>query len=308
MYENQGGCDLSNWECVLQLNAARDVIGGSQAALYDAVHNGADLRIYTEFFHNEHVDVTSANGDLVQEVAEFAVTYVIDHRWVAGLMNLRQPVQLPDAFGPRPSMSFFLYNQDATQAIARPFLDGFPMAGPGSSASAEPAEQMPKFHLLDQSDIGTNAPSENFVYDFEVYRFLVRPAWREVLHHDASGQIAQGSLADLVDAFTSGSAIKVAVSGIADQLCREGQTSTVHEVLVQVGSAYYYTETGLFVAGTHPLIRVRPGVPLRYTSGGWDFGWLLVRSDGQLVYRRYDPYTLATNDEVFQGAVRWLVC
>ena len=304
----EGGCELSSWECVLQLNAAREVIGGSQAALVDAVRNGADLRIYTEFLHNEHVDVTSADGDLVQEVAEFAVTYVVDHRWVAGLMNLRQPVQLPAAFGPRPSMSFFLYNQDGTQAIARPFLDGFPMAGLESGASTEPAEQMPKFHLLDQLDVGTNAPSENFVYDFEVYRFLVRPAWREVLQHDASGQITQGSLADLVASFTSGSAIKVAVSGFADRLCTEGHNSTAHEVLVQVGSAYYYTETELFVAGTHPLIRVRPGVPLRYTSGGWDFGWLLVRSDGQLVYRRYDPYTLTTNDEVFRGAVRWFVC
>ena len=299
---------MSSWECVLRLNAARDVVDGSPAALCDAVRGGADLRIYTEFLHNEHVDVTSANADLVQEVAEFAVTYVVDHRWVAGLMNLRQPVQLPDAFGPRPSMSFFLYNQDGTQAIARPFLDGSPMAGLGSGASAEPAEQMPKFHLLDQSDVGTNAPSENFVYDFEVYRFLVRPAWREVLHHDANGQIARGSLADLVDAFTSGSAIKVAVSGIAGGLCSDAQPSIAHEVLVQIGSAYYYTENGLFVAGTHPLIRVRPEVPLRYTSGGWDFGWLLVRSDGRLVYRRYDPYTLETNDEVFQGAVRWFVC
>ena len=304
----EGGCDLSSWECVLQLNAAREVIGGSQAALFDAVSNGADLRIYTEFLHNEHVDVTSSNGELVQEVAEFAVTYVVDDRWVAGLMNLRQPVQLPDAFGPRPSMSFFLYNQDGTQAIARPFLDGFPVAAPGSSASAEPAEQMPKFHLLDQSDIGTNAPSENFVYDFEVYRYLVRPAWREVLCHDAAGRVERGTLAELVDAFKSGSAIKVAVSGIADRLCGEGSPSTTHEVLVQVGSAYYYTETGLFVAGTHPLIRVKPGVPLRYTSGGWDFGWLIVRSDGQLVYRRSAPYTLATNDEELQGAVRWFVC
>ena len=298
---------MASWECVLTLDARREVIGGSQTALYDAVQNGADLRIYTEFLHNEHVDVTSASAERVQEVAEFAVTYVIDRRWVAGLMNLRQPVQLPDAFGPRSSMSFFLYNQDATQAIARPFLDGFPAEFSGSGASTEPAAKMPKFHLLDQWDTGTNAPSENFVYDFDVYRFLVSRTWREVFSHDADGQVVHGSLAALVDAFAAGSAIKLAVSGISDRLLDEGEEKIAHETLVQVGSAYYYTDQQLFVAGTHPLVRIKPGVPLRYASGGWDFGWLIARSDGHLVYRRYDPYSLATADESFCGSVRWLV-
>jgi hypothetical protein len=48
-------------------------------------------------------------------VAEFRVTYLLDDSWSAGIMTLRQPVELPEGFGPRPSLSCFLYNQDGSQ-------------------------------------------------------------------------------------------------------------------------------------------------------------------------------------------------
>jgi hypothetical protein len=111
---------MTAWTCALTLDASRQTIAGSEIALTDAIRRGADLRVYTEFRHNQHIDTTSANDELVREVAEFAVTYLVDDRWTAGLMSQRQPVSLPDGFGPRPSMSFFLYNQDGHQAIGRP--------------------------------------------------------------------------------------------------------------------------------------------------------------------------------------------
>ena len=46
---------------------------------------------------------------------------------------------------------------------------------------------MPKYHELENFDADTNAPSSNFIYDFEYFHFLVRPIWREVLSHDADG-------------------------------------------------------------------------------------------------------------------------
>lgn len=98
-------------------------MSGSSAQLAAAVGRAADLRILTEFRHNEHIDVASSNDELVREVAQFAVTYLVDGRWTAGIMSLRQPVQLPSGFGPRPSMSYFLYNEDGSQAIARLHLD-----------------------------------------------------------------------------------------------------------------------------------------------------------------------------------------
>jgi len=114
---------IKRWKNVLELDSQRDIVGVSQSTLSDAIRRGADLRIYTEFHHNEHIDVESNSNELIEEVSEFGVTYLIDNRWSAGVMSLRQPIELPTGFGARPSMSFFLYNQDGQQAIARPYLD-----------------------------------------------------------------------------------------------------------------------------------------------------------------------------------------
>lgn len=56
-------------------------------------------------------------------------------------MTLRQPIELTEGFGERPSMSFFLYNQDGRQAIARPYLDGGGVTGRvGESPFQPPAD------------------------------------------------------------------------------------------------------------------------------------------------------------------------
>ena len=51
-----------------------------------------------------------------------------------------------------------------------------------------------------------------------------------------------------------------------------------HEVFVHVGPNYYYTEQKRLWAGTQPVVRVKPSIPIRYESKGWDFGWLLART------------------------------
>ncbi len=298
---------MVRWPCILELDSDRQVISGSAEALVQAVGRGADLNIRTEFRHNEHIDVTSDNPELVQEVAEFAVTYLVDGRWAAGIMSLRQPISLPVGFGPRASMSFFLYNQDGHQAIARPFLDGGPVtAEPGPSPN-ETSVEMAKYHVYDSWDVGTNAPSHNFVYDFDSYRYLVSDTWHEVLAHDADGGVESGSVDDLADAFSSGCAVKIGVRGLCDDLPGESDAAIPHEVFVQTGSRYYYTEQKLFVVGSHPVIRVKPGIPMRYESRGWDFGWLMVKTDGYVVYRRCDPYGLKFEDIESHHPIRWFV-
>jgi hypothetical protein len=162
---------------------------------------------------------------------------------------------------------------------------------------------MPKYHTLDSWDDDTNAPSHNFIYDFEVFRYNVRDDWREVLGHDDAGKVLSGSVADLADAFSNGCAVKIGVSDLCTDLAGE----TDHELFVQTGSNYYYTEQRLFIAGSHPVIRARPTVPMSYTTRGWDFGWLMARTDGRVVYRRCDPYTLAFSDIEMQCALRWFV-
>ena len=93
---------------------------------------------------------------------------------------------------------------------------------------------------------------------------------------------------------SEGAEIKAAVSGICDEFC-EGEP-VKHEVLIQTGPMYFYTETNYMLAESHPFVRVKPAVPMRYESGGWDFGWMIVRTDGHVAGLWYDPYTLKTGD------------
>ena len=62
---------------------------------------------------------------------------------------------------------------------------------------------MPKYHAQGNWDAETNAPSGNFVYDFDFYRYFVRDGWREVLAHDADGRVLSGSVDALVEAFSA---------------------------------------------------------------------------------------------------------
>ena len=297
----------SSWISVLELGSDRSVVAGSQAALCDAIRRGADLRIGTEFRHNEHIDPASDNPELVHEVADFPATYLLDDRWVAGIMTLRQPIALPDGFGPRPSMSFFLYNQNGHQAIARPHLDGQPAAGDFGPCPSDDHSDMPKYHQRDGWDAATNAPSSNFIYDFDVFRYFVRDDWREVLAHDADGVAASGSVDALADAFARGCEVKVGIRGLCSDLSREPARAIVHEVFVQTGSCYYYTKRKQFMAAAHPLVRVEPAIPLRYVSKGWDFGWLMARTDGLVARLLCNPYTLKFRKSQAQHAIRWFI-
>lgn len=292
------------WTCALELGSDRAVQAGSAQALREAIGRGADLRIYTEFRHNEHIEPGSANAEIVREVSDFRVTYLVESRWAAGIMNLRVPIQPPEGFGPRPSMSFFLYNEDGLQGIARPYLDGVAAAGTPGPSALDDHSDMPKYRQLDGWDAGTNAPSSTFVYRFEVFRFLVNDTWEEVLSHDREGRAVRGSLDGLTDAFAGGREVKVGIAG----LCRDLDPSgPAHEVFVHSGPCYHNTERRVFSAGTQPAVRVRPAVPLRYRTGGWDFGWFMPRNDGVVASWICDPYTLRFRKEQGRHAVRWFV-
>jgi hypothetical protein len=167
---------------------------------------------------------------------------------------------------------------------------------------------MPKYHMLDNFDSDTNAPSHNFIYDFDVFRYNVSDSWQEVFANDEHGEVNSGSLEQLIDSFSSGCEIKIGVEGLCDELIgNKDVTLLPHEVFVQAGPGYYYTDQKLFIAESHPVVRVSPNVPLRYKSNNWDFGWIMARTDGRIVYRRCDPYTLKFNDIALNKAVRWFV-
>ena len=298
---------MNAWHCVLSLDSHRRPDFGSTEALADAIRSGADLRAGTGFRHNEHIDPSSDNDELIREVMDFRITYLLEDRWVAGIQNLRVPIALPDDFGPRESMSFFLYNQDGHQAIARPFLDDRPATGqPGPSAVSDHAD-MPKYHELESFDAETNAPSSNFIYDFEYFRYMVRGGWNEVFAHDVDGSVIHGDVGDLADAFHEGAEVKIAVRGLCADLAAGDAAAIDHEVFIHLGACYYYTEQRLFMASANPVIRTRPSVPLGYTSLGWDFGWLMPRTDGHVARWLCNPYTFKFRRDARRHAIRWFV-
>ncbi len=305
---NENGRDRSDrWTCALELDDSRSITAGRQSALRDAIRRGADLRIYTEFRHNEHIDPASDDTEVVREVAEFKATYLVDERWVAGIMTMRQPVELPDGFGQPPSMSFFMYNEDGRQAIARPYLDDRSSTGIPDLTSVPDDTPMARYHRFSSWDADTNAPSHNFVYDFDVFRFWVCDNWREVLAHDRDGTVSSGSIDALAHAFSNGAEVKVGIGDLCHDLAEEQGDSPCHEVFIQLNSCYYYTDQKLFIGATDPLVRVRPVIPMEYSTGGWDFGWLVVRTDGHAALRLADPYTLKFRDAERRYAVRWFV-
>ena len=298
---------MTSWQTVLKLDSQRNLELGDATLLANAVRAGADLRVGTAFWHNEHVDPTSKSHHFVREVMDFRITYLLEDRWVAGVENLRVPIQLPDRFGPRESMSFFLYNQDGNQAVARPFLDDRPATGEPGISPLEDHDAMPKYHELANFDVQTNAPSSNFIYDFEYFRYMIRPNWTEVLAHDAEGNVTSGSISNLTEAFESGAEVKIAVRGLCDDLLADSTAAMDHEVFIHLGACYYYTEERLFIGSANPVVRTTPSIPLGYSSRGWDFGWLMPRTDGHVARWLCNPYTLKFRRDARQYAIRWFV-
>jgi hypothetical protein len=297
--------ESKSWRCVLELSADRTATGGRAEDLSAAIRGGADLQVGTAFRHNEHICPGSDNDDLILETMTFPVTYVLDGRWIAGVCTLRQPVSLPDGFGPRASMSFFLYNQDGRQAIARPFLEGPIEPGHVGPAPFGDHSDMPKYIQFDNWDADTNCPSHNFAYEFDYFRFCVRDRWREALHHAPDGTVLSGSADALTEAMRRGGEVKIAVSGLCDDL--GGSDRMAQEVIVPTIARYYYTAGKVFIAASQPLVRVAPSIPLCYKSQNWDFGWIVARTDGQVARLLYDPYTLKPRRDRIRCSIRWFV-
>ncbi|MBQ16702.1 MAG: hypothetical protein CMJ65_06210 [Planctomycetaceae bacterium] len=297
---------MPGWTQVLELDADRSPIAGDTTALANAIRAGADLRIGTAFRHNEHIDPSSERDELIREVMDFRVAYLVEDRWVAGIENLRMPVELPDGFGPRESMSFFLYNQDGHQAIARPYLDDRPATGQPGPSVVNDWPEMPKYHELAAFDSATNAPSSNFIYDFEYFQYFVSGGWREVFSHEADGTVTAGDVNELADAVAGGAEVKVAIAGLCADL-EEGPATVEHEVFLHLGACYYYTQQQQLMAAAHPVVRTRPTIPLGYGTAGWDFGWLMPRTDGHVAGWLCDPLTLRFRRDDRRHAIRWFV-
>lgn len=285
---------MSDWSLALELRPDRSVAAGSKEALVAALARGADLRVYTEFLFEEHIEPGGRPGapeqdGLIREVIDFRETIVVDGRHAAGITTLRQALHPPFGFNGTPKMSFFLYTIDGEQACANVLFGEAPDpdARFGTRVVVPTPGDMPKMGPDEVLDGGTVAPSRNFVYNFERYRYFVRDDWQELSGFDAieAAQVAARE-------------IKVGIRG----LLGEGEA---HEVFVGVGSGFLHAGPRVYACLTHPLVRVAPAVPIRYASGAWDVAWVFLRSDGFAVVRRFDPQTREWSDREERFEMRW---
>ena len=125
-------------------------------------------------------------------------------------------------------------------------------------------------------------------------REVTLPGIRLIIHPPASSTY---------QAFCEGAEIKVGIRG----LCAELGGDMDHEVFVHTGPGYYSTERRIFCAGAQPAVRVKPSIPLGYESRGWDFGWLMPRTDGFVARWLCDPYTLKFGKSEGRHPLRWFV-
>ncbi len=293
------GC--SGWRCALRPNERRAVTAGERADLAAAIGRGADLRSYATFDYGEHMSAPGSDVGLVQEMMNFGVIYRLAGDHVAGIQTTRYPADCSLGFGDFPSLSFFLVNDTGQAGVARPFL------APRRTDGALPGAPPPKYRALDQWDTDTDAPSENYTYDFGEYAFWVNERWEQVLAHDADGRPTFGSLAALQDAFRAGCALKVGIADLCADLTPEGELPITHEVFVEMGPIYNHEDQGFLGGESQPLVRVGPAAPLAYRERNWNFGWVLPRTDGVVHELIINPWTRAFTRTRRRAAIRWFV-
>ena len=292
---------MKNWTCLLRENERHEIVAGSRQALAEAIARGADLKGYTTFDYGEHMSVPESTEGLVQELMCFSTVYLLAERQVAGVQSTRYPANSSLEFGEAPSLSFFVNNVNGQNGIARLFLDG-------RIGRAKPAPDLvKKYHVIDAWDAESPCPSENFTYDFGEYAWWVNDSWREVLAHDEHGAVVGGSLLELREAFRSGASIKVGVKNLCAALAAPGAAPVEHEVFVELHSIYNHEPSGFLGGESQPLVRIAPACQLQYTSGNWNGGWILPRTDGIVHHLILNPYTHEFSRTQGRFAIRWFV-
>jgi hypothetical protein len=287
-------------EKVLSLNSKREIIYGSTSRLNEKIISGADLRICTGFLHNEHIDISSCDDQLINETSTFAQTVMIDERWSAYFMTLRQPVALREGFGSPNALSLFLYNQDGQQAMARLVMDG--SIDKTHTRGSEEAG-MKKSHTQCVNDEGTPGVSRNFVYDFEFFDFYADDRYEELYSNDEKGICLSGSIDQLEEAYRTGRGIKISFTGLLSSMWEN--TDHRDEVFIHCGSSYYYTKDKLMITNTLPFISLPVSIPLLYRSRSFRYCWMVARTDGHVQVRSFDPFKNDWETVTYKLPVRW---
>jgi len=110
---------------------------------------------------------------------------------------------------------------------------------------------MPKYHQFD-GWIQDNAPIAILHTILRHISFWVCDDWEEVYSNSADGKVLSGSIDSLAEAFALGREVKVGICGLCGDMREDTASALHHEVFVQCGSCYYYTERKQFMAASQP--------------------------------------------------------
>ena len=259
-------------------------VGGSVAAVVDAVRRGADLRRSSSFEERE--------AGLVEETGTLQTSWMIDDQHAGGLQTLRHPLDCGLGIRTQPSLSLWIFSAGARQRSAFVPIDGRPM----DNASGQ-------WVSVDNTPYGESAdhlvPSR--------YRWWATDDWEEVCAHDEEGQASLADWEELKRAMDDGCRVKVGIRDLWSYLTPEGEDGPAHEVFMECTSEFSHLDQGFFGALTQPTFLLQPRVPLRFTGESFAYGWLVVRTDGQVQRQVLNPASMQWERKWSRHAVRWFV-
>lgn len=234
-------------------------IGGSVAAVADAVRRGADLRRSSSF--------QEKGGGLVEETGTLQTTWVFDDEHVGGLQTLRHPLDSGQGISMQPSLALWVFNVAALQRSVFVPLDGKPMenaSGRWVDVDNTPYGKSPD-HLV---------PTR--------YQWWAIGGWEEVCAHDENGNPSLGSWEELRKAVDEGRRVKVGIKNLWSFLTPADEKAPEHEVFMECTSEFSHIDQEFFGALTQPTFLLQPCVPLRFLGENFAPGWIVVRTDGRV--------------------------
>ena len=110
---------------------------------------------------------------------------------------------------------------------------------------------------------------------------------------------------NLQNVLRSGRRLKVGVQNLCADLVSKDEPFISHEVFIELHSVYNHQDSGFLGGESQPIVRVGPGVPLKYKSGNWNYGWILPRTDGMVHQLIVEPLTYEFIHKDGRFPIRW---
>ena len=263
-------------------DANHQPIAGSVATVAEAVCGGCDLRRFSTY--------KLKGTGLVEETMALQTTWVFDEQNVGGLQTLRHPVDAASGISRQPSVALWIFGVAARQCSTFIPLDGKPMA----DATEQWAE-------VDNDPYA----AEGDEYVPTRYQWWARRGWEQICAHDEHGNASMGSWKALREAANDGCVLKVGVRNLWRGFVADREQTPAHEVFIECTTDFCHVDEGLFGSLTQPTFLLKPCVPLVFTGGAYAPGWLVVRSDGNVLRQTLDPMTMKWGQVWSRHAVRW---